>query len=94
MSLLRYASAEKANIAAARKDAIRRSAMMASLARRKAVATADALADTAAANKAIVVDPPVLATDTGQPGQIAFDASFFYVCISEDVWLRAAIATW
>jgi len=94
MSLLRDISAEKANIAAARKDTIRQSAMMASLARRKAIATADELADAASANKAIVVDPPVLATDTGQPGQIAFDTSYFYVCVSENVWLRAAIVTW
>lgn len=94
MSLLRYATQENRNIAAARADSIRQSAMMASIARRKAIATADELADTASANKATVVDPPVLATDTGQPGQIAFDTSFFYACVSENVWLRAAIATW
>ena len=82
------------DVAAARADSIRQAAMMASIARRKAVASADELADTASANKATVVDPPVLATDTGQPGQIAFDTSFFYVCVSENIWLRAAIATW
>ena len=37
---------------------------------------------------------PASATATGTVGQIAWDASYIYVCISTDVWKRSAISTW
>lgn len=35
---------------------------------------------------------PLSATDTGVLGQIAWDASYIYVCIGTNIWRRAAIA--
>lgn len=43
---------------------------------------------------AVVVEPPDTADAAGEPGQIAFDAQYLYVCVSTDTWLRAEIATW
>lgn len=37
---------------------------------------------------------PATATSAGIAGQIAFDASFVYVCIATDSWKRAALSTW
>lgn len=37
---------------------------------------------------------PTAATDPGKTGEIAFDASYIYVCIATDTWKRAAISTW
>ncbi len=45
-------------------------------------------------NIAAVTQPPATASSTGTAGQIAFDASFFYVCIATDTWLRAGLVTW
>lgn len=41
-----------------------------------------------------VVPAPASASSPGTPGQIAFDSSYFYVCIAVDTWERVAIATW
>lgn len=41
-----------------------------------------------------VVSAPSAADDTGTAGQIAYDASYVYVCVDTDTWLRASIATW
>jgi len=41
-----------------------------------------------------VVPAPASASSPGTPGQIAFDDSYFYVCIAVDTWERVAIATW
>lgn len=38
--------------------------------------------------------PPVNATDPGTPGQIAYDGSFFYLCVATDTWVRTPLATW
>jgi len=40
-----------------------------------------------------VVPTPTSATDPGIPGQFAYDASHFYVCIAVNTWKRVAIAT-
>lgn len=40
------------------------------------------------------VDVPANAADTGVAGQIAWDASFFYVCVAANSWTRVAIAAW
>ena len=37
---------------------------------------------------------PASATDTGRAGQIAFDASFIYLCTATDTWVRSAVAAW
>lgn len=41
-----------------------------------------------------VVAAPATATSTGTAGQIAYDASYFYVCVATNTWKRAALATW
>ncbi len=37
---------------------------------------------------------PASASATGSQGQIAWDASYIYVCTAANTWKRAAIATW
>ena len=37
---------------------------------------------------------PASATATGTQGQIAWDASYIYVCTATDTWKRAALSTW
>lgn len=46
------------------------------------------------ASVALVVDVPTTASDSGTAGQIAFDASYIYVCTATDTWKRAALSTW
>ena len=36
---------------------------------------------------------PATATSAGTPGMVAYDANFFYLCISHNAWKRVAIAT-
>jgi hypothetical protein len=37
---------------------------------------------------------PATASSTGTTGQIAWDANFFYVCVSTNTWKRTALSTW
>jgi hypothetical protein len=37
---------------------------------------------------------PASATDTGEEGQICWDADYVYVCIGTNTWKRSAISTW
>ncbi len=37
---------------------------------------------------------PSSATDTGIKGQVAWDSSYIYVCVSDDVWKRTALSSW
>ena len=37
---------------------------------------------------------PATATSTGRKGSVAFDASFFYVCIATNSWKRTPLTTW
>lgn len=37
---------------------------------------------------------PASASAAGVAGDLAYDASFFYVCVAKNTWKRAAIATW
>lgn len=37
---------------------------------------------------------PSSATDTGIKGQVAWDSSYIYVCVSDDVWKRTALSIW
>ncbi len=34
------------------------------------------------------------ATDTGIKGQVAWDSSYIYVCVSDDAWKRTALSSW
>lgn len=42
---------------------------------------------------ATLLAPASTAAD-GQPGEIAYDADYFYVCVSTNVWKRVAVSTW
>lgn len=37
---------------------------------------------------------PALASSAGTAGQIAYDSTYIYVCVTTDTWKRVAIATW
>jgi hypothetical protein len=43
---------------------------------------------------ASIVSAPATATSTGVAGQIAYDASYIYICTAANTWKRAAIAGW
>jgi hypothetical protein len=38
--------------------------------------------------------PPANSGDTGLVGQMAWDSSYFYVCIAVNTWKRVALSTW
>jgi hypothetical protein len=42
---------------------------------------------------ALVVAAPALATSAGKTGQVAYDATHFYVCVALNTWVRATLAT-
>ena len=58
-----------------------------------AVAISGAIVNTANGVSQLVA-APAAANSTGTAGQIAYDASFFYVCIATDTWERVGIASW
>lgn len=37
---------------------------------------------------------PADASDSGEAGDIAYDATHFYACIGTDTWVRTTLATW
>ena len=37
---------------------------------------------------------PVAADSVGEPGQVAYDATAFYVCIASGQWVKCTLATW
>jgi hypothetical protein len=41
-----------------------------------------------------LVAAPATATSVGVAGQIAYDATHFYVCVAPNSWVRAALAAW
>jgi len=41
-----------------------------------------------------IVSAPATASSTGTAGQIAYDASYFYVCTATNTWKRTALSTW
>lgn len=41
-----------------------------------------------------LVSAPASATAAGTAGQFAYDASYVYVCVATDTWVRAALSTW
>jgi len=38
--------------------------------------------------------PPYNPSDPGSPGDIAYDGSYIYVCVSANTWVRASLTTW
>jgi hypothetical protein len=46
----------------------------------------------AEAQCAQLVAAPASATAQGKPGQIAYDATHFYVCVAANTWVRATLA--
>lgn len=38
--------------------------------------------------------PPATASSPGVPGQVAWDAGYFYVCTGTNQWKRAALSSW
>lgn len=40
------------------------------------------------------VTPPTATNSTGTPGQAAYTDNFLYICISNNTWRRATLATW
>jgi len=53
-------------------------------------------AGTSAGNSQFIgkVGVPSTATSVGAPGQWAADTSFYYLCVSANVWRRVAISSW
>lgn len=90
MSVLRYAQQEAANIRKAESRAIQQARLSASIAERKAESTATSIGS----SKLSWGPVPLTASDTGQPGQVAYDDDYFYVCVDLDEWKRASLSTW
>lgn len=42
----------------------------------------------------IYVTPPATSTSAGVAGQVAYDASYWYVCVQTNIWRRTAIDDW
>jgi len=42
----------------------------------------------------IFIDPPATSSSPGAIGQVAFDASYLYICVAEDTWVRTPLASW
>ena len=40
------------------------------------------------------VTPPASAASAGVAGQVAYDASYFYVCYGSGQWLRTPLSSW
>jgi hypothetical protein len=43
---------------------------------------------------AAIVSQPSSAASTGKAGDIAYDNAYIYICVADNTWKRAAIATW
>lgn len=43
---------------------------------------------------ALWADAPTMATTAGTPGEIAYDATYFYLCYDTDNWNRQDISGW
>ena len=42
----------------------------------------------------VMAAAPVSAAASGTAGDLAYDASYIYVCVATNTWKRVAIATW
>lgn len=41
-----------------------------------------------------MIDAPSSSSDSGIPGQTAYDSSYFYVCVSPNTWKRFQLDSW
>ena len=41
-----------------------------------------------------MVPIPASASAAGNPGELAYESGYLYVCVAQDTWQRVAIATW
>lgn len=41
-----------------------------------------------------VATPPVNANDPGGKNQFSYDGSYIYICVADNTWVRAAVASW
>ena len=41
----------------------------------------------------VIVPVPASSTAAGKPNQIAYSATFFYVCVATNTWVRGTLAT-
>ncbi len=41
-----------------------------------------------------LVDVPASSSSPGVPGDLAWDASYLYLCIALDTWVRSPLETW
>lgn len=57
------------------------------------VAATNALQQTMAKVPFAFVVAPATATSAGTPGQVAYDATHFYVCVATNTWVRATLAS-
>jgi hypothetical protein len=46
------------------------------------------------ANSIIVNKTPPTSSSTGIRGEVCWDTNYIYICIAENTWKRAPIATW
>ena len=47
-----------------------------------------------AASPATSAEVPASATAQGNPGQIATDGAFLYICFAQSQWVRVPLTTW
>lgn len=45
-------------------------------------------------DKVTLVRAPATTSSAGTPGQLAYDASYIYICTAVDTWKRVAVSTW
>ena len=41
-----------------------------------------------------MIDAPSNSSDSGIPGQTAYDSSYFYICVAPNTWKRTALSNW
>jgi len=56
--------------------------------------TLSSVALTGQAEDVIISSPPLATNSVGSTGQVAFDPQWLYICISNNNWKRAALASW
>jgi hypothetical protein len=49
---------------------------------------------TVSGNTVVSTHTPSSSSDTGTAGQVCWDSSYVYICVSTNTWKRAAITTW
>jgi hypothetical protein len=56
--------------------------------------TLSSVALTGQAEDVVISSPPLTANSAGATGQVAFDPQYLYICISNNNWKRADLASW